>query len=413
MEIRPIISTLLRQRTGPLLVALQVAISLAILANALFIVQERLAVSQRPSGIESEHEVGYVFVAPLKRLSHNESLAAQRRDVDTLAALPGVASVALTSQMPMSTSGSSSSVRRSADQARETAAASTYIGQPGLVATLGLRLVEGRDLAEGDLVERDPQTMAFTENFPHTAIVTRPLAKALFPEAATFAGKTFYFGADESARPVRIAGVVETLKTHQAGSTISGGYSVILAARTSSAFARYAIRAEPGQLDRVLALASETLRKTAEAPVILSSRTVLEDRKNRYRNERAMAWMLIAISVLLLLVTVSGIVGMTTLRVAQRRKQIGVRRALGARWRDILRYFIVENLLITTGGIAAGLLLAVALNRVLIAQLGLARLPLEYLAYGAAALWLLGIAAVYGPASRAASISPALATRTA
>ena len=53
--------------------------------------------------------------------------------------------------------------------------------------------------------------------------------------------------------------------------------------------------------------------------------------------------MLIAVSALLLLVTASGIVGMASLRVAQRRKQIGVRRALGARWLDILRYFVVEN----------------------------------------------------------------------
>jgi len=140
---------------------------------------------------------------------------------------------------------------------------------------------------------------------------------------------------------------------------------------------------------------------------------VAEDRQNRYRNERAMAWMLVAVSVLLLLITVSGIVGMTMLRVAQRRKQIGVRRALGARWRDILRYFIVENVIITTGGIVAGLMLALALNRLLMAQAGMARLPLEYLAFGAAALWALGIAAVYGPASRAATISPAIATRTA
>jgi putative ABC transport system permease protein len=53
MEIRPIFSTLLRSRTGPLLVALQVAISLAILANALFVVQQRIAVSQRPSGVDN------------------------------------------------------------------------------------------------------------------------------------------------------------------------------------------------------------------------------------------------------------------------------------------------------------------------------------------------------------------------
>ena len=49
------------------------------------------------------------------------------------------------------------------------------------------------------------------------------------------------------------------------------------------------------------------------------------------------------------------------------------------------------------------LLLALLLNRLLMANLAMARLPIEYLAGGAAALWVLGIAAVYGPASRAAS----------
>ena len=412
MEIRPILSTLLRQRTGPLLVALQVAISLAILANAIFTVQQRIEASQRPSGIAAERDVGYVAVQPMQRRSHGEALAQQRREQAMLAAIPGVVSVAWTSQMPMSRSGSSSSVRVTPEQPQASAVPAIYFAHPGFVATLGLELVEGRDMNDADVVENDPATMGEGEGRPDSALVTRALAKLLFPDAASYLGRQFYFGAGKE-RPVRIIGVVEALQTTQAQSSAAGGYSVILPLRISMPFSRYVIRAEPGQLERTLVVAAETLRKASATPLRTSTRTVAEDRKNRYRNERAMAWMLIAISVLLLLVTVSGIVGMTTLRVAQRRKHIGVRRALGARWRDILRYFIVENLLITTGGIAAGLLLAVALNRALIAQLGLARLPLEYLAYGAAALWLLGIAAVYGPASRAASISPALATRTA
>jgi putative ABC transport system permease protein len=99
--------------------------------------------------------------------------------------------------------------------------------------------------------------------------------------------------------------------------------------------------------------------------------------------------------------------------VAQRRKSIGVRRALGARGRDIVRYFVTENLLITTAGIAAGLLLALALNGLLRRTLEMGQLPLAYLASGAGVLWLLGVAAVWGPASRAASTPPAIATRTA
>lgn len=411
MEIRPIVSTLLRQRTGPLLVALQVAISLAILANALFVVQERIAVSQRPSGVANEENVGYLIVLPLQRRSHPDTLAEQQRERAAIAAVPGVVSVAWTSQMPMSRSGSSSSVRLTPEQPKETATPAFYLGQPGFVATMGLKLVEGRDMNEGDVAELDPGTMGPGQGQPDVALVTRALAKLLYPDATTYLGKVFYFGAP-GGKPTRIVGVVETLQTPSAG-RLTGEHSVILPTRASYRSSRYVIRAEAGQVDRVVSEAREAVRKAAPTPVLTFTRTVTEDRTNRYRNERAMAWMLVTISVLLLLVTVSGIVGMTALRVAQRRKQIGVRRALGARWRDILRYFIVENVIITTGGIVAGLMLAVGLNRFLMAQLDMARLPLEYLAIGAAALWVLGIAAVYGPASRAANISPSIATRTA
>ena len=412
MEIRPIISTLLRQRTGPLLVALQVAISLAILANALFVVQQRIAVSQRPSGVANEQDVGYVFTRPLQLRSHSEALAEQQRERAALKALPGVLSVSWTTQMPMSRSGSSSSIRLAPDQARESATPAFYNVHPEFVTTLGLQLVEGRDLTEADMVEVDPRTAAPGDGIPNVVLITRPLAKFLWPDATTYVGREIFQGPPDRIKAMRVAGVVEALMSPGAGSQ-TGPYSVILPRRISSNFSRWAIRAEPGKLDGVLAAADETLRKIAPTPVRTFKRSVVEDRTNRYRNERAMAWMLVSISVLLMVVTLSGIVGMTTLRVAQRRKQIGVRRALGARWRDILRYFMVENFIITTGGIVAGLMLALGLNRLLMAYAGMSRLPIEYMAYGAAALWVLGIVAVYGPASKAASISPAIATRTA
>ena len=87
---------------------------------------------------------------------------------------------------------------------------------------------------------------------------------------------------------------------------------------------------------------------------------MVELRRDRYRADNALAWMLVTVSVLLLLITSSGIVGMASLWVTQRRKQIGVRRALGARRLDILRYFITENVMITSVGVGAGVLLALA-----------------------------------------------------
>jgi putative ABC transport system permease protein len=158
--------------------------------------------------------------------------------------------------------------------------------------------------------------------------------------------------------------------------------------------------------------AEEALRKSTATPLIIRAKTVDQDRKDRYRADLALSWMLVTVSVLLLLITCSGIVGMASLWVTQRRKQIGVRRALGARRLDILRYFLAENFMITSCGVFGGVLLGVGLNHLLVSSLEMARLPLVYLGGGAVVFWALGVMAVYGPAWRAASISPALATRS-
>ena len=125
-----------------------------------------------------------------------------------------------------------------------------------------------------------------------------------------------------------------------------------------------------------------------------------------------MAWLLVVVCVALLVVTALGIVGLASFWVQQRTKQIGVRRALGATRGQILRYFQVENFLIAGIGIVLGMLLAYGLNQLLMGTYELPRLPLWYLPVGAVVLWLLGQAAVYGPARRAASVPPAVATRS-
>jgi putative ABC transport system permease protein len=250
-------------------------------------------------------------------------------------------------------------------------------------------------------------------NYPQVTIISRALAKALFPNDERVVGKTMYFGFGPRARPTQIVGVVEALQTHGARSGPTAENTALLPMRLSAPFNRYVLRTEPGERDRVLAAAETLLRKSSPVAVEVWTRTVDQDRANRYRNEKAMAWMLIGVSALLLLVTASGIVGMTALRVTQRRKQIGVRRALGGRKADIVRYFMTENVMITTGGVAGGCILGLALNHVLVSHLELSRLPSVYLVAGAAVLWLLGAAAILGPVMRATRISPATATRAA
>ena len=125
-----------------------------------------------------------------------------------------------------------------------------------------------------------------------------------------------------------------------------------------------------------------------------------------------MAWLLGAVIAALLVVTALGIVGLASFWVQQRTRQIGVRRALGATRGQILRYFQTENFLLASLGIFIGMVLAYGLNQLLMGRYELPRLPLVYLPVGAVALWVLGQVAVYWPARRAASVPPALATRS-
>ena len=156
-------------------------------------------------------------------------------------------------------------------------------------------------------------------------------------------------------------------------------------------------------IGKVMREVEDALVAARDDRVLIRNTSIKDARANRYRADRSLAWMLITIMGLLLLVTASGIVGMASLWVNQRRKQIGVRRAIGARKADILRYFLVENLMITTAGIAVGLAMAVGLNNFLVSELDLPRLPVAYLGLTMVGMWVLGLLAVLGPAWRAAA----------
>jgi putative ABC transport system permease protein len=115
--------------------------------------------------------------------------------------------------------------------------------------------------------------------------------------------------------------------------------------------------------------------------------------------------------VLLLFITSLGIVGLTVFSVNERTRQIGTRRALGAQRADIIRYFLLENWIVTTLGLAVGILLAFGLNVALVARVNSPRMEPSLVAAGVFLLWIAGLAATFLPALRGARVAPAVATR--
>jgi len=404
MEIRPILSALLRSKTGAFLIAAQVALTLAILGNAIYIVQDRLEIAARPSGAD---EANTFFIRLYGFRGDIDVPAMLDTDLAMIRAMPGVRAVATANMAPLTQSGWNLGVQpNSNEDSAESTDTAFYFSSENLVEALGLQLTEGRYFTPDEVQVIEP---SLANVAPERTILTRSLARQLFPDAESYVGKTVFLG---SSRRMEVVGIVEKLQSPWAQLGDAAERSMIVPLRQLDPNAAYIVRTEPGQLDRLMREVEDKLMGARDDRVHLRTTSLVEARANRYRADRSLAWMLITIMGLLLLVTASGIVGMASLWVNQRRKQIGVRRAIGARRSDILRYFLVENFMVTSFGIVVGLGLALALNQWLVSELEVPHLPLHYLPGGVVALWALGLLATLGPAWRAARIPPAEATRS-
>ncbi|MFZ2751895.1 MAG: FtsX-like permease family protein [Lysobacteraceae bacterium] len=409
MEFRPILSTLLRHKTAAALIVLEIALSCAIICNALFLIGARVTRINEASGV-AENEIVRVQITSIG--TDDNADPQTQSDLRVLRGLAGVRSATVLNQIPFVNSSWNSSVNMKKDQHRPTLNATVYMAEDQFVETLGVRLLSGRDFTPDEFITYTELNKPDFKGGIGSAIITRSMADKLFP-GENAVGKGFYSWGDD---PIRIVGVVEHLvRPSDQGGPDEHEYSMVFPVKTSyNVGGNYLIRTDSNRRDEVLKSAVAALRANGPKRIVLDDNTKTMEalRLEYYQRQRSMVWLLASVIVALLVVTALGIVGLASFWVQQRNRQIGVRRALGATRGQILRYFQIENLLLTTIGIALGMLMAYAINQFLMTHYELARLPAMYLPIGAVALWVLGQIAVYGPAKRAAAVPPAVATRS-
>lgn len=402
MELRPILSAMLRNRTGAVLVGLQIAITLAVVANAFFIIGQRLEKMHTATGIDSDN---LFFVQSYGYAKDYQHEATVRADLQLLRNLPGVVSAATVAQVPLSGGGSASVYQTKPDPKATQHAGNYFEGDERLPDTLGLRIVEGRKFRPEEIVVQQSNLPAP----PKQVIMSRALATKMFGEGPVV-GKLVY---DPNGTSAEIVGVYELMM----GSWVNAREpkpteTLLVPVVQAGPLARYAVRTQPGELDRVMAEAEKRLGASGHGRVITWVRPHSWNVERAYRPDRRMVTFLGTIVALMAGVTALGIVGLATFHVNARRKQIGTRRAVGARRIDIVRYFLVENGLLAVAGVIAGSALAYGFSWWLSSQFQLPPLPPLYLALTAFAIVAVGQLAVLWPARRAAAIPPAIATRT-
>ena len=405
MHIRPILAALRKHKLATVLIAMEIALACAVLCNAVFLIAGRLSAMHINSGVD-EASLGTIVVTGFDSKQVPDLNA---RMLAGLGAIPGVESVHAISSVPFGPQWGVSGMTLDQAGKKPGAVVEFYLGDHGTPEALGLKLVAGH-LPSAD----DYQPLQGQDYFPASSrvLVTRALADKLWPGENPL-GKQFWAGKWQ----FRVIGVVANLAVSQYTENGENGaeWCVFVPTQPGGQLAgTYLIRAKPKDLDRVMVKARTAVAKIAPDVVLDhdNSHSIPTLRAGFFATDRAMAGLLVGVIVALLGVTAFGIVGLASFWVAQRRKQIGIRRALGATRVDILHYFQTENFLIVTFGILVGVLAAIAINLLLMKFFEVPRLPLWYLPVGAIALWLLGQLAVLVPALRAANVPPVVATRS-
>ena len=408
MDIQPILSTLRRHKITAWLLILQIALTCAIVCNAVFLIHQRLQQMDLVSGI-AEHELLQIKLAYIG--DRPEAYAQAQTDLATLRQIAGVQAVALVNQLPLSGySMSNSGIKLRPQQQQTSLEVASYYGQ-NLLTTLGVRLISGRDFQPDELVDLKAALPALhsndMKNLPHTVIIDQAVAARLWP-GQNVLGKTIYFGNDIPMQVIGVSSPLARPDSLQMGAQNSIVFPIRLTAAEGGS---YVIRTTSADREQVLKSALAALKRLDPNRIVLEQRTYDELRQGYFQNDRAMAGMLVGVIAALLIVTALGIAGLASFWVGQRRRTIGVRRALGATRGNILHYFQTENFLLATIGIAFGMVLAYGINRFLMLHYELPRMPVIYFPVGAIALWLIGQLAVLGPALRAAAVPPVVATR--
>jgi putative ABC transport system permease protein len=399
----PIFRTLLRNKLGALLIALQIALTLAVVTNAAFIISQRANDVARPSGLDEANTA--IFTTTLFD-SNIDQQQLRRDDLDALRSLPGVVAAVPIQSVPISGSGWGENYYTTPEMTSDEAVnfGMFMVDEHGL-ESLDLDLLAGRNFRPEEMTLRSLDSF----EFPRVTIVSQALADAMFPDGDAL-GQTVY---DEpnGEKPIEIIGIYDHMQNAWPHSDNVDRTALIPALGNFGGKMTYLVRAEPGQRDSVMA-ASETYLSQNRSRLIEHVRSYEEQKRRTYGGDIAMIKLMSAVILVLAAVTGLGIVGLAWFGVTQRRKQIGTRRALGATRFDIMRYFMVENWMITSFGIVIGTAGAITLNWFLDTEYNTGRVPLWYLPLGTVALWLLGQLAVLLPARRAAGIPPALATRS-
>jgi putative ABC transport system permease protein len=406
MEFPLILRALKRHKLTVSILLLQFAITFSLLSNTSLVIWQRFAALRTLSGIQEDG----LLVATVNYGSGDllVSHAAQFKRAQTLlASIKGVRNVGVMSQTPFSGEerirGRISASSIAGGPGYEIAA---YFAGPSSLDVLKLRLIAGRWFTRDEFSH--PSDMPDAAAL-HLVIVTEHLARRLYPDGSAL-GRTAY----SRNRPMTIVGIVQHLArpTYQGDATDDAAIFPVepppmlqnqIIIRLDSAATPVVRNAESSVRSAVADLSVDGISWKV--------RSFEQQRSDFFASDRAAFGMLLFILFALILVATNAIAGLSYYWVNQRAQHVATRRALGVMQRQVVAYFLFENICLCVAGVALGLVLTLSVNTWLMLHFGATRIPLMPIVIGFTVAAVIGQLAVAYPAWQIGRMSPALASR--
>jgi predicted permease len=394
-----------QQRFRRGLVAAQVGLSVVLLAGAALLIASFVRLSRQPSGFKPDHLwVGGIGLPPAQYPDPESKARFADRLLAELKNTPGIESAAVSDGVPLGGNQSRSPYARvdgNPVPVNQRPLGLTRSVSQGFLKTFSIPLLAGRDIDERDALDK-----------PLVVLVSKSTAQKLFPGGEDPIGKRILFGTDNNTGlPCEIVGVVGDVRSIRLDRANDVEFYRPWAQR---AFPFFGVTVKSAVKPEAAAgLVRSALSRIDTALPIVQPATMDELIEQSLGQRRLMMTLLGGFAGIALVLAMVGIYGAVAYTVEQRTGEIGVRMALGAQTADVLRLVVRQGMSPVIIGLVLGLAAALAMGRLLTAQLYevSANNP-ALLGATSATLAIVALLACLIPARRASLVNPIEALRT-